>query len=138
MSPGAVRFVRSSSNYERTVAFYRGLLGLPIVGEFAGSFGEDGMIFGLPDTRTQLEIVRAPRAAGPGDPFDMLVLYLPGAEAVAAATAPLRRAGVPVDPAPHPYWIARGGVVCLDPDGRRVVFAPWVYGEDPEPDDRPA
>ncbi|MDQ1648212.1 MAG: hypothetical protein QOG60_269 [Frankiaceae bacterium] len=134
MSPGAVRFARSSSNYERTVAFYRDLLGLPVVGEFADSFGEDGTIFGLPDTRTQLEIVRAPRETGAPDLFDMVVLYLPGAEAVAAATAPLQTAGVPTDPTPHPYWIARGGVVHLDPDGRRVVFAPWVYGEDPEPD----
>jgi hypothetical protein len=21
----------------------------------------------------------------------------------------------------------------VDPDGRRVVFAPWVYGDEPEP-----
>ena len=86
-----------------------------------------------PDTRTQLEIVRARGAVTAADPLDMLVLYLPGAAAVAAATAPLRTAGVPTDPTPHPYWVARGGIVHLDPDGRRVVFAPWIYGDDPEP-----
>ena len=133
LRPGAVRFTRSSSNYDRTVPFYRDVLGLPVVGEFADSFGEEGTIFGLPDTRVQLEIVRARTAVTAADPLDMLVLYLPGAAAVAAATAPLRTAGVPRDPAPHPYWVARGGVVHLDPDGRRVVFAPWIYGNEPEP-----
>jgi catechol 2,3-dioxygenase-like lactoylglutathione lyase family enzyme len=133
LRPGALRFARSSPNYDRTIPFYRDVLGLPVVGEFAGSFGEDGTIFGLPDTRTQLEIVRARGGVATTDPLDMLVFYLPGAGAVAAATAPLRAAGVPSDPTPHPYWVARGGIVHLDPDGRRVVFAPWVYGEEPEP-----
>ena len=133
LRPGAVRFARSSSHYDQTVPFYRDLLGLPVVGEFADSFGEEGTIFGLPDTRSQLEIVRARRVIAAADPLDMLVLYLPGTAAVAAATAPLRTAGAPRDPTPHPYWVARGGVVHLDPDGRRVVFAPWIYGAEPEP-----
>jgi catechol 2,3-dioxygenase-like lactoylglutathione lyase family enzyme len=123
------------TNLDRSVAFYRDVVALPFIAAFTESFGEDGTIFGLPDTRTQLEIVRARGPVADVDPFDMLVLYLPGAAAVAEATAPLRTAGVPVDPAPHPYWVARGGGVHLDPDGRRVVFAPWVYGDEPEPAD---
>jgi hypothetical protein len=135
LRPGALRFVRASSNYDQTIPFYRNVVGLPVVGEFADSFGEDGTIFGLPDTHIQLEIVRARGGVFAPDPLDMLVLYLPGAAAVAAATAPLRTAGVPTDPTPHPYWVARGGIVYLDPDDRRVVFAPWVYGDEPEPAD---
>jgi catechol 2,3-dioxygenase-like lactoylglutathione lyase family enzyme len=138
LRPGAVRFARSSGHYDETIAFYRDVVGLPVVGEFAGSFGEDGTIFGFPDTRTQLEIVRGSRG-GPGvEPMDMLVLYLSGDEAVRIATSPLAAAGAPLDPAPHPYWVANRGVVHLDPDGRRVVFAPWVYGEEPEPGASPA
>jgi len=133
LQPGAVRFARSSGRYDETVRFYRDVVGLPVVGAFADSFDEEGMIFGLPDTRVQLEIVRARGELAAVDPLDLLVLYLSGADAVAAATAPLRAGGIPLDPAPHPYWAARGGVVYLDPDGRRVVFAPWVYGEEPEP-----
>jgi catechol 2,3-dioxygenase-like lactoylglutathione lyase family enzyme len=133
LRPGALRFARSSSNYDQTVPFYRDLLGLPVVGEFADSFGEDGTIFGLPDTHIQLEIVRAHGDVTADDPLDLLVFYLPGAAAVTAATAPLRAAGVPSDPTPHPYWVARGGIVYVDPDGRRVVFAPWIYGDEPEP-----
>jgi catechol 2,3-dioxygenase-like lactoylglutathione lyase family enzyme len=135
LRPGALRFTRSSAHYDRTIPFYRDLLGLPIVGEFAGSFGEDGTIFGLPDAQVQLEIVRAHGQPTVPDPLDMLVLYFPGAAAAAAARAPLRAAGVREDPAPHPYWVARGGIAHLDPDGRRVVFAPWVYGSEPEPTD---
>ena len=39
------------------------------------------------------------------------------------------------DPNPHGYWSANGAVVFRDPDGRGVVFAPWVYGRDPDPAD---
>jgi hypothetical protein len=40
---------------------------------------------------------------------------------------------VPEDAAQHPYWSARGAVTFLDPDGRRLVFAPWVFGREEEP-----
>jgi hypothetical protein len=33
----------------------------------------------------------------------------------------------------HPYWVATGAVTYRDPDGREVVFAPFVYGDN-EPD----
>jgi hypothetical protein len=43
------------------------------------------------------------------------------------ATARLRQAGMePVDS--HPYWVATGAVTYRDPDGRELVFAPFVYG----------
>ena len=131
LRPGAVRFARTSRRYDETVAFYRDLVGLPVVGEFSASFGEEGTIFGLPDTSVQLEIVRAHEEAVEGT-FDQLVVYLDDADAVRTATAELRRAGVPMAD-PHPYWAANGAVVFRDPDGRDVVFAPWVYGRDPEP-----
>jgi GNAT superfamily N-acetyltransferase len=136
LRPGAVRFGRASEHYDRTIAFYRDLVGLPVVGEFSASFGEDGTIFGLPDTTVQLEIIRAhgpTTAAG----FDQLVLYLDSAAAVDAATAPLRAAGLTANPDPHPYWAANGAVTYRDPDGREVVYAPWVYGCQPEPVEQP-
>lgn len=136
LRPGAIRFGRASQHYDRTIAFYRDLVGLPVVGEFTASFGEDGTIFGLPDTTAQLEIIRAhePTAA---TAFDQLVLYLDNAAAVDAATAPLRAAGLPASPDPHPYWAANGAAIFNDPDGRELVFAPWVYGRDPDPIDKP-
>jgi catechol 2,3-dioxygenase-like lactoylglutathione lyase family enzyme len=135
LRPGAVRFGRASRYYEMTITFYRDLVGLPVVDEFTGSFGEDGVIFGLPDTAVQLEIIRAHEHAAEAAAFDPLVLYLDDAEAVSVATKPLRAAGLAPAPDQHPYWIARGAVTFRDPDGREVVFAPWVYGRDPEPTD---
>ena len=111
--------------------------GLPVVGEFADSFGEEGTIVGLPDTRIQLEIVRARGAVAAADPLDMLVFYLSGAAAVDDGhRAPACSRGAEGSD-PHPYWVARGGVVHLDPDGRRVVFAPWIYGDEPKPGNPP-
>src|SRR4051812_47687488 len=135
LRPGAMRFAHASGNYDATIAFYRDVLGLPVVGEFAGSFGEDGTIFGFPDTAVQLEIVRARGDADAAGSFDQLVFYLDDADAVIGATAPLRAAGLTPDPELHAYWAANGAVSYRDPDGRGVVFAPWVYGRDPEPAD---
>jgi hypothetical protein len=135
LRPGALRFARASSNYETTVSFYRDLVGLPLLGTFADSFGADGTIFGLPDAAVQLEIVRA----GPADPkgrgsdTDQLVLYLDSAATLPAATARLRAAGLEPDPQPHAYWAANGAVTFQDPDDRAVIFAPWVFGRDPDP-----
>jgi catechol 2,3-dioxygenase-like lactoylglutathione lyase family enzyme len=129
--------VRSSGHYDETVAFYRDVLGLTVIGSFHGSYGEDGTMFGLPGVATHLEIVRAHGGdtSGGADTFDQIVFYLPDADAVHAATAPLRHHGLTPSPA-HPYWEANGGVVFLDPDGRGVVFAPWIFGRDEQPADR--
>jgi GNAT superfamily N-acetyltransferase len=132
--PGALRFAHASSRYESSVAFYRDLVGLPVVGEFTASFGEDGTIFGLPDTTVQLELVRVDEPSQPRE-FDYLVLYLDSPEAVQQATGPLRDAGFSAATEPHPYWVANGAVIYRDPDGYEVVFAPWVYGRDPDPID---
>jgi GNAT superfamily N-acetyltransferase/catechol 2,3-dioxygenase-like lactoylglutathione lyase family enzyme len=132
--PGALRFAHASSRYESSVAFYRDLVGLPVVGEFTASFGEDGTIFGLPDTTVQLELVRVDEPSQPRE-FDYLVLYLDSPEAVQRATGPLRDAGFSAVTEPHPYWAANGAVIYRDPDGYEVVFAPWVYGRDPDPMD---
>jgi uncharacterized protein len=136
LHPGALRWVRSSTRYEDTVTFYRDLVGLPVVGSFQGSFGEDGTIFGLPGTPTHMEIVRSEVNAAPADRFDQMVLYLADDGALARAIEPLLAAGVTPVAAPHPYWEANGGVVFLDPDGRGVVYAPWIFGTQPDPVDR--
>jgi len=133
LQPGAVRLSWTSAHYDETIAFYRDIVGLPVIGEFSDSFGEDGTLLGLPGLSTHLEIVRGHGLPATADPLGQLVFYLSGAAAMASATAPLRDAAVPTDPDPHPYWAARGATVHLDPDDRRVVFAPWVFGAEPEP-----
>ncbi len=126
---GALRVGRSSAHYDQAVRFYRDLVGLPVLESFAGSYGEDGMIFGLPDTSVQLEIVRSTGPAVRADRIDMLVLYLPDAAAQERLVARMAAAGLEPT-SQHPYWQANGGVTYQDPDGREVVFVSWVYGRD--------
>ncbi len=133
LNPGALRWARASTHYDETIGFYRDLVGLPVIDVFTSSFGEDGTVFGLPDTTVQMEIVRAHVDTDGASGVDQLVLYLEGEAAVAAGTARLSQGGNAPEPAPHPYWAANGAVVHRDPDGRGVVFAPWVYGRAPDP-----
>jgi GNAT superfamily N-acetyltransferase len=138
LDPGALRWARASNRYDETVSFYRDLVGLPVVDEFTSSYGEDGMIFGLPDTTVQLEIVRAEPGLLPVAGLDQVVLYLEDDAALALASRKLQSAGLTPDPDQHAYWAANGAVTFRDPDGRGLVLAPWVYGRVPDPVDRPA
>ncbi len=126
---GALRVGRSSGHYDQAVRFYRDLVGLPVLGTFEASYGEDGMVFGLPDSSMQLEIVRSSEPAVRVDRIDTLVFYLPDTEAQERMVARMAAAGL--EPTSrHPYWEANGGATYRDPDGREVVFVSWVYGRD--------
>jgi hypothetical protein len=124
---GALRVGRSSAHYDQTIRFYQDLVGLPVLESFAGSYGEDGTIFGLPDSSVQLEIVRSTELAVGVDRVDMLVLYLPDAAAQERLITRMTAAGIEPT-SQHPYWQANGGVTYQDPDGREIVFVSWVYG----------
>jgi catechol 2,3-dioxygenase-like lactoylglutathione lyase family enzyme len=137
MRVGSLRVVRSSDHYDATIEFYRDLVGLPVIDEFRGSYGEDGTIFGLPNSSTHLEVVRSTDAGSSIDQFDQLVLYLQDQEAVEDATEKLRAHGLNPVPDQHPYWAENGGVTFRDPDGRGIVYASWVYGRDRQPSDAP-
>lgn len=131
---GAMRFARRSANFEPTVRFYRDLVGLPLCATFRDSYGSTGAIFGLPESSLTFEIVKA-EAPVAVDPHEQLCLYFPDATAQQHATARLSAAGIqPVES--HPYWAATGAVTYRDPDGREIVFAPFIFGvnEPPESD----
>ncbi|KWW99877.1 hypothetical protein TH66_07395 [Carbonactinospora thermoautotrophica] len=125
---GAVRFARPTARLAECVAFYRDALGLPVLGDFQGHDGYDGVIFGLPDAGVQLELTfREPHIPEPS-PENQLVLYLPGAPAVGRVAERLRAHGhEPVPPA-NPYWARRGAVAFEDPDRWVVILAPWIFG----------
>jgi hypothetical protein len=108
-------------------------VGLPLLETFTGSYGTNGAIFGLPDSSLTFELVESDQPVAV-DPDEQLCLYFPDAEARQAACRQLEEAGIePVES--HPYWAATGAVTYRDPDGRGVVFAPFVYGRnEPAPD----
>ncbi|MEE6175018.1 VOC family protein [Mycobacterium sp. 050134] len=125
-SIGAIRFARRSGNFAEAVRFYRDLVGLPLYETFRASYGSSGAIFGLPSWNLTLEIVESTGPVAAVE-HDQLCLYFPDQQARDAAIDRLRAAGTePVDQ--HPYWAAMGAVTYRDPDGREVVFAPFVYG----------
>lgn len=130
-----MRFVRSSTHFEATVAFYRDLVGLPVIDEFRDSFGEDGTIFGLPSWPNHLEIVRSHGDQMPIAEFDDIVFYLPDEAAVDDATRALRAHGVVPERTQHPYWDDWGGTTFRDPDGRKVIFVSWIYRSDARTDE---
>jgi catechol 2,3-dioxygenase-like lactoylglutathione lyase family enzyme len=130
-SIGAIRFARRSHNFDETVRFYRELVGLPLFETFEASYGSKGAIFGLPSFNLTMEIVEVVDRAAV-DHQEQLCLYFPDRQAQQAAIARLQQAGAePVEQ--HPYWEATGAVTYRDPDGREVVFAPFVFGVN-EPD----
>lgn len=123
---GALRVVRWSPHYERTVGFYRDLVGLRVLETFEESYGHDGTILGMPGSPVHLEIVRAESTSAIGDEPDQLVFYLPDVAAQQRIVARLAVAGIrPVRQLA--YWEDNGGVTYRDPDGHQVVFASWVY-----------
>lgn len=135
---GAVRFARPTARYDDVLAFYRDLLGLPVLAEWRGHAGYDGVVFGLPGTHVHMEITQhgEPPRIPEAHPENQLVLYLRGPEAVEAAVRQLTAYGHTSVPAANPYWPERGAVLFADPDGWLVVLAPWVFGEEepPQPD----
>lgn len=135
---GSVRFARPTARYDAVLAFYRDVLGLPVLARWRGDEGHagyDGVVFGLPGTPVHMEITQhgdPPRVPEP-HPENQLVLYLHGPEAVATAVGRLTEHGHEPVPAANPYWPERGAVVFADPDGWMVVLAPWVFGEQKPP-----
>jgi catechol 2,3-dioxygenase-like lactoylglutathione lyase family enzyme len=125
-SIGGIRFARRSSNFEEAVRFYRELVGLPLYETFEASYGSNGAIFGLPSWNLTLEIIESVEPVGL-DHHEQLCLYFPDKQAQQAAIARLQAAGVAPEEQ-HPYWEAAGAVTYRDPDGREVVFAPFVFG----------
>ena len=129
---GAIRFARRYYHFHAAVTFYRDLVGLPLYETFEGSYGSNGAIFGLPHASLTFEIVESETPVAI-DPHEQLCLYFPDRESSEAAQHRLTDSGIkPV--ASHPYWATMGAVTYRDPDGREVVFAPFVYGKN-EPDE---
>ena len=123
-----MRVARPTTDVARVRDFYEVGVGLPVLFTFEDHDGFDGVIFGVPDERAQLELVRSPHhiAATP-TVEDVIVLYL-AADEHRVVVDRLRLRGTPEVPADdaelNPYWPNNGAVTFVDPDGYRLVIAP--------------
>jgi len=120
-----LRVARPTLDLARALAFWTEVVGVPLLGRFAGHDGYDGAIMGPPDGTWQLELTRHASGAPRPTPTDedLLVLYVGTAEAERIAQS-LAAAGHPPVEHPNPYWKARGARVFRDTDGCALVLFP--------------
>jgi catechol 2,3-dioxygenase-like lactoylglutathione lyase family enzyme len=129
MSIKASRVARPTAELAASRRFYEDLVGLPVLFAFEDHDGFDGVIFGLPDDRSQLEVVQAPDVDIVPRPSaeDQLVLYYDREPARDEVVMRLAGGGFPAlspdDDTLNPYWSKVGAVVVVDPDGYRLVLA---------------
>jgi len=120
-----VRVARQTDRLAEVVAFYRDVVGLPVIGGFDDHDGYTGVMLGAPGEAVHLEFTTHVQGS-PGEPGgadDLLVLYC-DPDGVGDVVARAEATGVAEVAAENPYWAGVGGVVRLDPDGRRLVLVP--------------
>ena len=118
-----LRVARPTDQLEAVVRFYRGGLGLPVIGQFEDHAGYDGVMLGLPDAGVHLEFTRfqggSPGAAPSID--NLLVLYVQDNSDLKLFEESFAAIGcAPVEPE-NPYWLGKS-LTFQDPDGWRVVI----------------
>lgn len=123
-----VRVARPTTDLVRIREFYEHRVGLSVIASFVDHDGFDGVIFGLGDNGTQLELVQTPNRTAPRPtPEDVLVLYCATTSDASSLVAQLRSTGVSEvaddDPTLNPYWPANGAVNFVDPDGYGLIVA---------------
>lgn len=123
-----LRVARPSDDPDALLPFYRDGLGLQLLYRFEDHDGFDGVMLGAPGAPYHFEFTRAHgHVAGRAPTQDnLLVFYLPEADAWETAVARMRAAGFDPVPAFNAYW-DREGLTFEDPDGYRIVLqrATW-------------
>jgi catechol 2,3-dioxygenase-like lactoylglutathione lyase family enzyme len=124
-----IRVARPSRDLEAARRFYGDALGLPVVASFDDHDGYGGVVFGLPDSSRQLELVRHEGVLPAPTEEDQLVLYLGSAEELDATASRVRAAGHEARVAANPYWQRNGAVCFVDPDGYWLILSPEARAE---------
>ena len=121
-----MRIARPTRDLERAAAFYR-LLELPVIASFEDHDGYSGIVFGLPDSSRQFELVQHVGEVPSPTSEDQLVLFLGSAECLRRLSDPIRAAGFDPRPASNPYWERNGATCFVDPDGYWLILSPGAW-----------
>lgn len=122
------RIARPTNNLAAIRQFYHQGLDLPVVGEFSGHEGYDGLMLGLPDGPHHLEFTafKDPIALPLPTKEHLLVFYFDTPDKYKAANERLQQLGyLPVTPE-NPYWASKS-FSYEDPDKWRVVLFNGVF-----------
>jgi catechol 2,3-dioxygenase-like lactoylglutathione lyase family enzyme len=124
-----IRFARQTDRLDELVRFYTDGLGLERIGGFEDHAGYSGVILGVPGRELQLEFISHAEGSPGEAPTEenLLVLYLPDAEARDRAAKRLRALGGAEVAAGNPWWDGLGALTFADPDGWRVVLVPSAW-----------
>jgi catechol 2,3-dioxygenase-like lactoylglutathione lyase family enzyme len=125
ISPAAMRVARPVVDMAESLRFYVEILGLGHLGGFEDHEGYSGAFVGVEGAQWHLEFTSQAGGSAAGAPSDedLLVLYLP-VEQLLAAAARLTEAGVETVRHENPYWAQAGASVFRDPDGYLLVLCP--------------
>lgn len=123
MSTPHLRVARPTDHLDAIVAFYRDGLGLSVLGSFEDHDGFDGVMLGDPGAAYHFEFTRKRgHTAGRAPTEDNLVVfYLPDAEAWRRAVERMIAHGYAPVRSFNPYWDVNGKTF-EDADGYRVVL----------------
>ena len=129
MQVAAMRVARPTRDLSRIRRFYEVAVGLEVIWTFNDHDGFDGVVFGSPEAKWQLEIVGTPHEISPRPTIeDALVLFLADISEILLVTQRLRAeetAEVSAnDPELNPYWPRNGALTFVDPDGYRLIISP--------------
>ena len=125
LPPFQLRVARPTADLAAAVAFYRDLVGLPLLSSFADHDGFSGAILGEPER--QLELVAHDGVVPSPTSEDQLVLYLGSADAVTRAAERIEAGGHARRVPANPYWVADGAAAFTDPDGYWLILSPSRY-----------
>ncbi len=123
LSKAHLRIARPTDQLAEVVKFYRDGLGFTVLYEFTDHDGFDGVMLGHRDAAYHLEFTRKaghPTCRAPSED-NLLVFYLPDAEAWKSAVDRMNTAGYQPVKAFNPYWDNKGKTF-YDPDGYRIVL----------------
>ena len=123
-----LRVARPTDDLDALLPFYQQGLGLKVLYRFEDHSGFDGVMLGGEGAPYHFEFThaRGHKAGRAPSPDNLIVFYLPNAEAWRAAVQRMRDAGFEPVPAFNPYWDG-DGLTFEDPDGYRVVLQRAVW-----------
>ena len=126
--PAQLRIARPVTNLATSVAMYERGLGMRVIGSFEDHDGFDGTMLGSigEDFHFEFTFCRTHPVRPTPTTEDLLVFYLPEAEAWQQRCHSLLAAGFKEVPSFNPYW-ANNGRSFEDQDGYRLVIqqASW-------------